>query len=1053
MKKLSLVLACFLLTLGYAIAQRTITGTITDDNGDALIGASVLVKGTSIGTTTEVDGTFSLSVPAGGTTLVITYTGFETQEVELGASDVVNITMREGLQLQEVVVTGLGIKREKKALGYGVSTISNQGIQARPETDVSRLLRGRATGVDITQTSGLSGSGTNVIIRGYSSITGSNQPLFVVDGIPFNSNTNADRGFDGGGATASSRFLDLDPNNIKEVSILKGLSATVLYGEAGRNGVILITTKTGDVDGGAENKKMEVSVNQSVGITQIANLPEYQDTYGNGFAGAFGWFFSNWGPAFTTRGKQGISAEGTIPHPLDQVQYNDDFPELKGARYEYKPYKSLENFFQNGVISNTSVNMDKSFKGGALSATYSYLSDDGFVPDSKNLIKKHNFGLGGRMELLNGLELKGSFNFVNTDRTTPPSAPSFGSGAGGNPSLFGDLLYTPRSVDLLGIPYQSPLDGSQAYYRRGSAIQNPLWTLNNASDNEAIDRFFTTLSLTYKLTNWLTASYRYGLDTYTQQNVRAINRGGSQLPDGALGTIDYKNRIDDQLLSLSYDFSLGENFSLDGLVGANVRNDKYKETGLISTNQFVFGLLRHNNFINHNSYSFVTNENQLGLIGTATLGYKNYLYLNLQGRNDWTSTLEKANHSVFYPSASVSFVPTDAFAGLQNNKWLNYLKLRLGYGTSAGYPDPYQTRNVLSTATNRWVTPGGSILNINAVSNRLGNSNLAPELHKELEFGLETRFLNNIFGIDLSLYNKKSSDLIIDLDLDPATGYRNTTVNAAEVTNKGIELGINVSPFRKNFQWDMTLNFTRNRNIVDAVAPGVESVIIAGYSNLGNFAIPGEPFGVIRGTGFERDNAGKLVITADGRPIATDVKSIGDPNPNYTASLLNRFSFKGLTFDFQWNYVDGGDIISYLTATMMARGNTKDTDVDRYIPVYLPGVTEDGAVNLKQDYLGDVMFNYFFWSDEGTLFDATVIRLREVGLSYQFPKKLLNKTPFGSALIRFAGENLWFNAPNFPKFINYDPEVLSTGVGNGRGFEYITGPTSRKYGVSLNFSF
>lgn len=1053
MKKLSLVFSLVFFGVVGLMAQRTVTGKVTDDQGEALIGASILVKGTTVGTVTDIDGGYSLNVPDEGTTLVITYTGYNTQELEIGNLSVVDATMTEGVELGEVVVTGLGIKREKKALGFGVSTISGASIVARPETDVSRLLRGKATGVDITQTSGLTGSGTNIIIRGYSSITGDNQPLFVVDGVPFNSSTNSDRGFGAGGATASSRFLDLDPNNIAEISILKGLSATVLYGEAGRNGVVLVTTKTGDVKG-SDAKKFEISVNQSVGITEIANLPEYQDTYGNGFAGAFGWFFSNWGPAFTTRGAQGISAEGTIPHPLDQVQYNDDFPELKGARYEYKAYPALENFFQNGVVSNTSVNLDKSFKGGAFSASYSYLTDDGFVPNSKNVLDKHNLGIGGRVDLANGLQLKGSFNFVNTDRTSPPSAPSFGSGAGGNASLFGDLLYTSRSIDLLNIPYQSPIDGSQAYYRRGSAIQNPLWTLNNASDGENVDRFFSTISLTYKLTDWLNASYRYGLDTYTQKNIRTINRGGSQVPDGVMQTTSYTNKIDDHLLSFNYDVEITEDISLDGLIGANVRNDRRFFNGVTSTNQFIFGLLNHSNFINHVGYSGSSDETQLGLLGTATLGYKNYLYLNLQGRNDWTSTLEKANNNIFYPSVSMSFVPTDAFAGLQNNKWLNYLKLRAGYGTSAGYPDPYQTRSILNTGTNSWVSPGGTVMNINSVSDRLGNSNLKPELHSELEFGIETRFINNIFGIDLSIYDKQSEDLIIDLNLDPSTGYTNTTVNAAHVSNKGIELGLNISPFKKDFQWDITLNYTKNKNIVESVAEGVENVIIAGYADLGNFAVPGEPFGVIRGTGFERDANGNYLLTSsDGRPIATDVQSIGNPNPNFTANWINRFSWKGLALDFQWNYIDGGDIISYLTATMMARGNTKDTDVDRYIPTYVPGVYEDGSPNLLQDYLGDIMFNWYFWSDEGTLFDGTVIRLREVGLSFDFPKKWLDKTPFGAAFIRLAGENLWYNAPNFPKYLNYDPEVLSTGVGNGRGFEFMTAPTSRKYGVSLNFSF
>ncbi len=358
MKKLSMVVMLALFGIGTMLAQRTVTGTVTDVNGEPLIGASILVKGTSTGTVTDLDGSFSLEVPEGANTLVVSYTGYATKEVELGASNVVDIQLEPyAEELSEVVVTGLGIRREKKALGYGVSTISTELVTNRPQADIGRILRGKATGVDITQTSGLVGSGTNIIIRGYSSITGSNQPLFIVDGVPFDASTNSDRNFVQGGATASSRFLDLDPNNIAEISILKGLSATVLYGEAGRNGVILITTKNGQGLGADEG--FEITLNQTVHFTQIANLPRYQNTYGNGFSGNFGWFFSNWGPAFTVRGSNGIAEDGTIEHPYDQPQYWDDFPEFRGVRYPYKPYPSVENFFASETSRRT-------FPGGSV---------------------------------------------------------------------------------------------------------------------------------------------------------------------------------------------------------------------------------------------------------------------------------------------------------------------------------------------------------------------------------------------------------------------------------------------------------------------------------------------------------------------------------------------------------------------------------------------------------------------------------------------------------------------------------------------------------------
>lgn len=1065
MKKLYLPLFLLLFVVGFASAQRTVTGTVTNPAGEPLIGASVLVKGTTVGTVADFDGSYSLDVPEGSNTLVFSFTGYSEQTIELGVSNVVDIVLEEGIDLGEVVVTGLGIKREKKALGYGVSTIGAAEIEAKPQADVARLLRGKATGVDITQTSGIAGSGTNIIIRGYSSISGSNQPLFVIDGVPFNTETNSDRSnFTQGSATASSRFLDLDPNNIAEISILKGLSATVLYGEAGRNGVILVTTKNGSI-GGETDKKFEVSVTQTVARTEISNIPDYQDTYGNGFSGDFGWFFSNWGPNFNVRGSNGVAEDGTIQHPYDQAQYNDDFPEYIGVRYPYKAYPSVENFFEPGLTANTSVAIQNNLgNGSAISATYSYLNDEGFTPDldeqrgggSSNYLRKHNLGLGATTKLANGLNIRATFNYIDSDRRNPPAATGGGSGPqfANTASLFSDVLYTPRSIDLMNLPYQSPLDGSHVYYRRGSAITNPRWTLNNVNEGENIRRFFSTIEANYQLASWLNVMYRFGSDQYTQKQQYRVNKGGGQIPDGLMVTSERLNRIADHVLNFMWNFNLSDDWAIDGILGTNLRREVQNYAGVSSTQQFVYNLFTHNNFINHNGFSATVEENNIGVYGTATVGFRNYAYLNLQARNDFTSTLESGNNSILYPSLSVSLVPTEMIPGLQNNTILNYLKIRAGYGTSAGYPDPYQTRNTLITATNVFVTRGGTVLNSNSVSNRLGNPNLQAELLKELEFGVEARFLQNRVGVDLSIYDKASSDLIIDLDLDPATGYTNTTVNAAQITNKGIELGLNITPVQGDLTWDFTLNYTRNRGIVDEIYPGVDQVNIAGFTNLGNFAVPGEPYGVIKGSAFARGpNGGILVNNVGSYVVSPELQTIGNPNPNYTLNWINDISYKGLSLGWQWDYQDGGDIYSVTTATMFARGNTVDSDVDRFLPIILPGELADGTPNNIQTYIGDAFFDGYFGADEGSVFDGTVIRLRQVSLAYVFPEKLLSKTPFGRIGITLSGENLWYDAVNFPDGVNFDPEVLSLGVGNGRGFDFFTGPTAKKYGVTINATF
>ena len=1067
MKRLLLLLTVLCGTTTLLVAQRTISGTVTDPSGEPLIGASILVKGTTSGTVTDIDGNFALEVPAAAELLVVSYTGFSTLEYPVSdvAGEVVIELSESASQLNEVVVTALGIRKEKKALGYSVATIGAGEVENRVESDVGRILRGKAAGVDITQTSGIAGSGTNIIIRGYSSINGSNQPLFVVDGVPFNSETNNDAGSRQGGATASSRFLDLDPNNIAEINVLKGLSATVLYGEQGANGVILVTTKNGQ-GGSAAQEGFEVSVAQGYARTEVANLPDYQDTYGNGFSGNFGWFFSNWGPAFDVRGQNGIAEDGTVEHPLDQAQYREDFPEFQGQRYDYRPYDNVSEFFQTGTVYNTSVSVDRNFGNGiSFNANYSYLDDTGFTPN--NFFDKHNAGLGGVVDLDNGLRIQSSLNIVSSSRQAPPAAFNYGSNpTAGDPSIFANLLYTPRSIDLVGLPFQSPIDNRQVYYRRGAAIQNPLWGVNNMFDRETVNRYFGNISLQYNLTDWLTAQYRVGVDAYTQENRREINRGGSQVPDGQLLTSNRRNTIIDHLVNLSFDTDLSERFNLNGVVGFNDRTDRLDRTSVNSTEQFIFGLFTQNNFIEHIGSQFILDEAYRGAYVSLTAGYNRFLYVTAQARRDWSSTLEADNRGITYPSVSVSFVPTDAFAGLQNSSTLNYLKLRAGYGSSARFPSPYTTRPILGSATNVSQTPGGATLNINTIEDRTsllpvggfpvrrGNLDLEPELVQEIELGIEGRFFNNRVGLDVSLYDKQSSDLLVDLPLDPSTGFNTTQINAAEISNRGIEAQINLVPFRGDFTWDATFNYTRNRNIVESLTDGVDDILISGFSNLGNFAVADQPFGIMRGIPYQRGpNGGLLVNTAGSYEPGNEPGIIGDPNPDYQMNWLNTISYKGLSLFWQWSYTHGGDIYSVTTATLLARGLTTDTDFDRFLPLILPGEDSEGNPNNIQGYAGDYFFDAYFNADEGSIFDGTVIRLREVALSYALPASLIERTPFGSISLRLSGENLFYNAPNFPEGVNFDPEVLSLGVGNGRGFDFLTGPTAKKYGATLNLSF
>ncbi|MEO5907137.1 MAG: carboxypeptidase-like regulatory domain-containing protein, partial [Saprospiraceae bacterium] len=505
------------------------SGTVTDNNGDPLIGASVFVVGTTVGTVTDFNGQFTLTVPDVSNQIQVSYTGYESQIITLGASNTLDVSMAEGVDLGEVVVTGLGIKKEKKALGYAQTTVTSEALELKSEGDITRVLRGKVPGLDISATSGLAGSGTNVTVRGLSSISGSTQPLFVVDGVPFLSGTAQDRSVNAGNAAASSRFLDLDPKNIAEVSVLRGLSATVLYGERGRNGVILITTKTGsEVD---VNKKFNIAIEQGIYANKIASLPEDQDLYGNGFDNSASAAFSNWGAPFDQPGKNNLAADGTIKHPYDRADLNGVYPEYIGARFPYKPYDNLQNFFETGVISTTSVSLSNRISDGtSVSASYAYRDEGGFVPLSN--LKRHNFSLGIHTQLANKIKLTGTFNYVDMDREAPPAGISTSSNPdGGAASLFSNVFYTPRSISIQDLAYETP-DHKSIFYRGGNDIQHPLWTLANTRDAETLNRFYGTIALGYDLNKSMSLNYKLGIDQINQQYRYEINRGGRQITDG-----------------------------------------------------------------------------------------------------------------------------------------------------------------------------------------------------------------------------------------------------------------------------------------------------------------------------------------------------------------------------------------------------------------------------------------------------------------------------------------------------------------------------------------
>lgn len=1072
---LTLLLA-FVVHISFA-QDKSITGTVTDADGLPLPGVNIVVEGTSNGTQTDFDGNYAISASA-GQTLLFTYIGQKPVRRTVGAGNTINVQMEEDAQaLEEVVVTAQGIKREKKALGYSVTSVGADQIENRSEGDVARVLNGKAAGVQITSAGGTSGSGTNVTVRGFSSFSGSNQALFIVDGVPFSNDTNAPGDFLDGNP-APSRFLDLDPNNIANVEVLKGLAATTLYGTLGRNGVILITTKAGAAQAGP--KKTEITVSQSFFSNEFASLPDYQQKYGNGFDQAFGWFFSNWGPSFDREGVSGwgnqaaIDDQGTLLHPYASSAFLNPggantgtgtlAQQFANQRYAWRPYNSVEQFMKPGRTVNTSVNIAGASEDGntTFNVNLGHYDEEGFTPG--NSLNRFNFSVGGRSKLSNNFTVQATANYARSNVKSPPIAASRGNGSLGL-SVFGNVLFTPLSVDLMGLPFENPDDGSSIYYRNGNDIINPRWTAKNVTYNNLTNRFNFNASLNYAINDNLGLTWRTGLDFYNERNVNGSNRGGVEFTQaifGFLDTYDNNNTIWDHYLALDGNYDLSEKIGMTFIVGANARSDSFDRQGTASTGQIVYGIKRHFNYQNQLPIQFTQQRNIVGLLGQVSFDYDSMLFLNLNTRTDWVSNLITENRSLTYPGVSVSFLPTAAFSGLQSEGGLNYLKLRAGYATSANFPTGYPTVSVVEQNTQVFGDDAG-IVN-NQVDNFKANPELKPELLKEFEVGFESRFLSNRVSLDFTYYDRRTDDLIVSQPLPPSTGFTLTQSNIGQISNKGIEADLGIDIFKggkDGFNWNSRMNFFANKEVVEEQEEDI--IFYAGSTALfvgANAAIKGESLGTIVGTAVGRDADGNFLVNNGGNYVTVEqdndgnVPIIGDAVPDYTMNFFNNFSYKNWSLGFQVQHVKGGDIMSSTIATLLGRGLIVETQ-DRENTYVLPGVNQStGEVNNYQINNSTYYFNnLLFGPAELKIYDGSVIRLQEVSLSYSFPAKFLDKTPFGSLTLTAQGFNLWYDAYNTPDGANFDPNVAGIGIGNGRGFDFMNGPSQRRYGFTVRASF
>ncbi|MEO1011742.1 MAG: SusC/RagA family TonB-linked outer membrane protein [Bacteroidota bacterium] len=1054
---LTLLLA---LVVHLAFAQeKTVTGTVTDQSGIPLPGVSVLVKGTTRGIQTDFDGNYAINASE-GEVLVFSYLGQKTVQRTVGPADSINVQMEDDAQaLEEVVVTAFGIQRNPKQLGYAVNKVETDEILENSEPDLLRSLTGKVPGVNVNFSTGVAGAANQINIRGATTIGSASQPLFIVDGIAYDNTqaTTADLAAQSsqstGGGGYESGISTLDPNDIASVNVLKSTAAAALYGSRAANGVIVITTKSGSPKGFSGNNKLSVSVNSGMYFEEIANLPEYQNTYGNGVNYSYLNANGSWGPRFDS-----LETIPTWPNLLAA------FPELGPTQPYVAQPNNVESLFKTGTVLDNSVNFSYGGEKGNFSVTISDLDQEGYIPF--NTFSRTSISVGGNFKLANDLTVGASLSYSDNNQV----GGFFGENQfAGSASSFARTLWLGRTWNM-DLPSTDPVTGGSLTPNNG--WDHPLWSWENDQIITDSNRTVANINFNYVFNDNISASYRVGLNRYNLGR-RQIRNIGSRADNG-LGSVTTDNFLNEALEStfmVNFDYDLSDDIGLALIVGNNVLQQTQQRNAIIANTFISPGIFTIENNLNvqlvqptpTNGIGFTRNRN-VGFFGDLTLSYKDYLFLNATGRNDWSSTLPKDNRSYFYPSVNLSFVPTDAFN--INSKVLTFAKIRAGFA-SVG-------RDAPAEFLNRTFAIGNAFNGNPVIQNRsaLADPEITPEFTDEIEIGADLEFFNRRAVVDFSWYKKTTTDLISPVSVPSTSGFLNLNTNIGEMTNTGVEIGLNLVPIQtENFRWDSYTTFTRNINEVTELVEGLERIQFNG--NEVSHAIVGEPFGVFFGTRFARDDDGNFLINQAGGGIVEDLQNgvIGDPNPDFRIGFINTFRYKSLSFRAQVDWREGGDIRSTSINALLGRGVTKDTE-DRERTFIIPGFYGDNAGNPILDANGNqipnttqVDMNELYFSpaggntfgintvDEGHVYDGTVYRLRELSLTYDFPSKWLEKTPFGKLSVSVLGNNLWYFAPNVPKYTNFDPEVTSFGNTRLQGVEISAAPTSKRYGFKFNLTF
>lgn len=1044
MKKSPLLLFFWAVCCIPLIAQRNVTGTVTDsEENQSLIGVSITVKGTTTGTVTDLDGRYSIDVPADAV-LVFTYTGFTAQEIAVGTQSVIDVVLETGVALDEVVVTALGIEREKKALSYSVTEVQGEGFQEAREINVANALAGKIAGVNVSNlASGPQGS-SRVIIRGNVSLTGNNQPLYVVDGVPIDNSTFGQAGL-WGGSDEGDGISSINPEDIETISVLKGANAAALYGSRASNGVILITTKAGKA-----KKGIGVELSSNFVFENYTNLLDLQQEYGQGRNGAK--------PADQAEAwDAGTSSWGTR---LDGTSV----PQFDGVS---RPYSyagdNLARFYRTGTTWTNSIGFSGGSEDQSVRLNFSNLENESILPNSGFV--RRNISLSYRGKYAEKLTLTTKILYSNEDAINRPRV----SDSPGNAPQ--GLVRLPPNInvnDLIGDPnkpgavpegtttFDNKAVGEEMQISGNLWNQNPWWAAHQYENSDIRDRVIASTVARYDIADFLYVQGRFSMDWYTRRETDITPFGTGYQRRGSISERERRQREINLEGLIGFDDNYGD-LAVNVFLGGNRMRNNFEYLNLNGGNFNIPFFNDVENGANQSFGTFFSDEGINSLFGSATLGYKNLIYLTGTSRQDVFSTLTPETNDILYSSIGGSFV----FTELMNttNSILTFGKLRASWAEAGGDTDPYKLALTYSLGQGHNGSPTGSI-----TQNNIPNRDLRPLLSTEIEAGVDLRFFNNRLGVDFTWYKQTTTDDILDATIATTSGFNGATFNIGELENTGIELLLSGRPLQtSDLSWDVSVNFSTNNSNVISLSEGISSIQVGEPRTRTAFInqVVGQPYSTI--TGFEQKmiNGQPVFNASNGQPVRADETTIiGNGVHKYVGGLNNQISWKNFHIDFLIDFKAGGDIYSGTNVRLVGQGLHKMT----VEPTSGLGFVSEGRESLTVtgvDEEGNTLTKTLdateipgFWGayqnlSDRFVYDASFIKFRQLSIGYRLPTKLLGKSPITSAKLSIVGRNLFLLHSNLD---NVDPESNYSSA-NAQGLDYFGVPQTRSFGFNLKVTF